>query len=118
VYAINVVHKPNFTGAQLVAQVEEELGKLIKEGVPPAELERARTFLRAQRVGEMQSSYRRAGLLAQYELFDSDPDLINTEMDRLLAVTPAQVQTAAKNLFAPQRKNVLEIVPAPKAEGK
>jgi len=118
VYAINVVHKPNFTGAQLVGQLEEELGKLVKEGVPPAELERARTFLRAQRVGDMQSSYRRARLLAQYELFDSDPGLVNTEMERLFAVTPAQVQAAAKKLFAPQRKNVLEIVPDPQTQAK
>jgi predicted Zn-dependent peptidase len=66
----------------------------------------------------MQSSYRRARLLAQYELFDSNPDLINSEMERLFAVTPAQVQAAAKKLFAPRRKNVLEIVPEPKAEGK
>jgi predicted Zn-dependent peptidase len=118
VYAINVVHKPTFTGAQLVAQLEEELGKLVKEGVPPAELERSRTFLRAHRLGDMQSSHRRARLLGQYELFDSNPDLINTEMERLFAVTPAQVRAAAKKLFAPRRKNVLEIVPELKAEGK
>ena len=118
VYAMSLVHKPNFTGAQILAQVEEELGRIQKEGVTAAELDRVKTFIRAQRVNELQSSIRRATLLGQYELFDKDPDLLNTEMAKYLEVTPEAVQAAARKYFAPQRRNVLEIVPDPKAEAK
>ena len=44
---------------------------------------------------------------------DGDPGLINTELDAMLAVTPEQVQTAAKKYLTAQRRAVLEIQPAP-----
>lgn len=118
VYAMSLVHKPNFTGDQILSQVEEEIARIQKEGVPGAELNRVRTFLRAQRVNELQSPLRRATLLGQYERFDGDPSQINSEMESYLAVTPEAIQAAAKKYLTPARRNVLEIVPDPKAEGK
>jgi predicted Zn-dependent peptidase len=55
----------------------------------------------------------RARMLAQFAVVDGNPELINTELDRLLAVTPAQIQAAAKKYFVPEKRSVLEIVPAP-----
>jgi predicted Zn-dependent peptidase len=123
VYAMSLVHKPNFTGQQILAQVEEELGRIKKEGVPEAEVERARTYLRAQRVTQMQSSIQRATLLGQYELFDGNPDYVNTEMVKILDVTPEAIRAAANKYLTPRTRNVLEIIPqaeapAPPAEAK
>ncbi|MBI4874551.1 MAG: insulinase family protein [Acidobacteria bacterium] len=113
-YALSLVHKPNFTGAQILAQVEAEIARIQKDGVPAAELQRARTFLRAQRMGQLQSSIQRATLLGQYELFDANPDWINTELAGFLEVTPEAIQAAARTYLIPARRNVLEIQP----EGK
>jgi predicted Zn-dependent peptidase len=118
VYAMSLVHKPNFTSAQILAQVEQEIGRIQKDGVPAAELERARTFLRAQRVIQMQSSIQRATLLGQYELFDGHPDFLNTEMAALMRVTPAAIQGVARKYFTPRHRNVLEIVPDSQPEAK
>ncbi|MBI1788389.1 MAG: insulinase family protein, partial [Acidobacteria bacterium] len=82
------------------------------------ELDRARTLQRAQRIGELQSSLRRAMLLAQYEMFDRNPEFIVTELDHFLSVTPPQIQAAVKKYFVPDHRVVLEIVPAPKKEEK
>ena len=112
-YAMNLLHNPKFTGKEIVGQVQDEIGKLQKDGVDLKELERARTFLRAARIKDLQSTLTRATLLAQYEMFDGKPDLITSELDAFLAVTPEQIQAVAKKYLVPERRVVLEIVPAP-----
>ena len=73
------------------------------------ELERARTLLRSERITSLQSSLHRAQLLGQYEILDGKPELINTDLEKFLAVTPAQIQAAAKKYLTPERRSVLEI---------
>jgi zinc protease len=110
-----MLYKPNFSAEQIVQQAQEEIAKLQNELVDPKELERARTLLRSDQITSLQSSLRRAQLLGQYEIFDGKPDLINSEMDKMLAVTPAEIQAAAKKYLTPERRFVLEVVPAPKS---
>jgi len=112
-YAMNLLHNPKFSGKEIVGQVQDEIARIQKEGVDLKELERVRTFLRAARIKELQSTLTRATLLAQYEMFDGKPELITSELDNFLAVTPEQMQAAAKKYLVPERRVVLEIVPAP-----
>jgi zinc protease len=114
-YAMFLLHNPRFTGQQIVAQVEEELTKLREQPVDRAEVDRARTFLRSARISELQSPLNRARLLAQYEMFDGRPEWISEELEEFLRVTPAEIQAAAKRYLVPEKRTVLEIVPAPPA---
>ena len=113
-YAMNLLHNPKFTGKEIVNQVQDEIAKIQNEGVDIKELERARTFLRATRIKDLQSALTRATLLAQYEMFDGNPELIVSELDTFLAVTPEEIQAVAKKYLVPEKRIVLEIVPAPK----
>jgi zinc protease len=113
-YAIFILHNPNFTGKQIVDQVQDEIARLQNEPVSAKELERVKTQLRAGMIQSMQGSLSRAKTLAQYAIADGDPSLINTELDAMLAVTPAQIQAAAKKYLTPDRRAVLEIQPDPK----
>ena len=117
-YAMNLLYNPKFTGKEIVSQVEEEIAKVQRDGVDMKELERARTFLRAARIKELQSSLTRAQLLAQYEMFDGNPALITSELDAFLSVTPAQIQAMVKKYLVPEKRVVLEIVPAPAPKEK
>jgi zinc protease len=117
-YAMDLLYNPKYSAKEIVGQVEEEIGKIQNEGVSMKELERARTFLRAQRITELQSSLTRARLLAQYEMFDGKPELITTELDTFLSVTSEQIQSMAKKYFVPEKRAVLEIVPAPAPKEK
>ncbi len=117
-YALFLLHKPNFTGTQVVAQVQEQIDRLASQAVDARELARAQTQLRASRIQELQSSIRRATLLAQYEMFDARPEWITEELAQFTAVTPAQVQAVAKKYLTESRRAVLEIVPSPKAAEK
>ncbi len=114
-YAMMLLYNPSFHGEDLVKQVEEEIGKIQKDGVADAELDRARTYLRSSRIRQLQSSHNRATLLGKYELLDGKPEYINTELEDYLAVTPAQIQAAAKKYIDPKKRTVLDIVPAPEA---
>ncbi len=111
-YAMMMLYNPAFKGEQIVQQVEEEIGKIVREGVDPKELERARTYFRSARLRQLQSSHNRATLLGKFELLDGNPDYINTEMDEFLAVTPAQIQAVAKKYLDPAKRTVLDIVPS------
>jgi zinc protease len=113
-YAMNLLYNPKFTAKDIVAQIDGEITKVQSEGVPIKELERARTFLRAARIKELQSSLTRATLLAQFEMFDGNPELITSELDTFLAVTPEQIQAMVKKYLVPEKRVVLEIAPAPK----
>jgi predicted Zn-dependent peptidase len=111
-YALFLLYNPSFKADQIVSQVQEEIGKLQNAPVDSKEFERVKTQLRANRVQSMQSSLSRARMLAQYEVFDGKAELINTELDAMLAVTPAQVQAAAKKYLVPEKRAVLEIQPS------
>ena len=112
-----MLYKPNFTAKQIVDQVQDVIDRIQKEGVPPEELQRVRATVRSSSIVQMQSALGRARLLAQYEVFDGNPGLINTELQKFLAVTPAQIQAVAKNYLAANKRSVLQIVPAPKPAG-
>lgn len=113
VYGIFLVHHPNFTGKQIAEQVTEELARIQNDGIGEEELQRARTFMKAQSIRQIQSALRRAHLLGQQELLDGDAGLVNTELDRFLEVTGEQIQAAARKYFQPSARTLLEIVPAP-----
>jgi zinc protease len=115
-YAMFILYNPSFTAKQLVDQVQEEIAKLQDTPVDTKELERVKTQLRAGVIKDMQSSMSRAKALAQYTIADGNPDLINTELDAMLAVTPAQIQAAAKKYLTPDKRAVMEIVPSPSSQ--
>jgi zinc protease len=117
-YAMYLLHNPAYSGGQIAAQVEEEIARVQTEGVEAEELERARTYLRASRIRQLQSSHARAALLGRYELLDGRPELINTEVAGFLAVTPEQIRAAAGRWLDPARRTLLEIVPAAQEESE
>jgi zinc protease len=117
-YAMYLLHNPSYTGAQIVGQIEEEIGRVRTEGVAEEELDRARIYLRASRLRQLQSSHARAALLGRYELLEGRPELINTELAGFLATTPEELRAAAQRWLDPSRRITLEIVPAAQEESE
>ena len=54
----------------------------------------------------------KAVALAGAAVIGKNPDLVNTELDRYLKVTPEDIERVAKEYFVPQRATVLTIKPA------
>ncbi len=112
VYAMYFLYHPGFTGPEIAAQAEAEVGQIAGEGVPHDELARAQTYLRASRIRQLQSTRARAALLGQYEMIDGNPHYINTELNEFLAVTADRIRDAAARYVRPERRTLLDIVPA------
>jgi zinc protease len=98
--------------ARVEALLDEELARVRDEGVTDAELERARNQFRAGFVRGLQTAAGKAEALQRHSLFLGDPRRIETELDRYLAVTRADVQRVAREYLVPDNRAVVLTVPA------
>ena len=98
-FLIMVTAKPGQDMARIEAIVDEELGKLLRDGPTADELERARTNVGAgmvrglERIGGFGG---KSDLLAESQVFHGDPAAWKTSYDRLLAATPANITAAGR----------------------
>lgn len=94
------------THAEANAAIEEEIEKLVQDGVTDEELQKAKNKTEAVMNFEDMSLLSRANNLAYYELL-GDANLINTEWDRYNEVTAADIQRVAKDIFRKENCNTL-----------
>lgn len=114
-YAAFALYKPNYSAAQIVDQIQQEIDRIAKDGVDEQELARVKAVQRFGRISSLQSSLARARLLGQYELLDAKPEMVDQDFTNLFQVTSAQIQAAAKKYLTAARRDVLAIQPAPPA---
>jgi len=58
----------------------------------------------------------KAVALAGAALIGKDPDLVNSQLERYLKVTPEDIERVAKEYFVSQRATILMIKPAAQAK--
>jgi zinc protease len=109
-----IFHKPEFTSDETIAAFDEIIREIQERGISEDELAPVKVKLRADYYsnleGGMGAHMPRFGLmhyLACFTLFDGDPDRINTVLDGFQAVTPAQVQAAARKYLVPANRAIL-----------
>ena len=118
--AVVAIHKPDASSEAVQAIIAAEIERAKSEGVTADELAKVKNQYRLGRFtgsgdGEytsLQMALGRALELAESTMFDGDPSLINTELDRYLAVTPEQVRDVARKYFIAANTAVLYIRPA------
>jgi zinc protease len=93
------------------ALLEEELAKVRDHGVTAAELERAKNQRRAQFIRGLQTAMGKAEALQTYNLFLGDPAHIETDLDRYMAVTVADLQRVAREYLVPGNRAVVLTIP-------
>jgi len=106
------IPKPGRTTQEIRATMQEEIKRLATEGPTPEEMEKLRNTLLNDAVRSRQSTLYRAQRLAEYALYDGDPNLFNTEMERYLAVTPEEIRRAVGKYLLTDNLSVMEVVPA------
>ena len=93
--------------------IDEEVQRMIRDGVTEEELQKARNSREAQLAGRFGTMASRARGLAHYHLYFGDTDLVNTELNNYLKVTREDIQRVAKKYLSPGGRNVLHYpVPA------
>ena len=84
------------------------------EGLAEAEVhevERAIALTESDLVRGLERVSQRADLLSMFELYFDDPNRLNTELDRLRAVTVDEIRAFAKERLGPDNRAVLTYEP-------
>ena len=100
--------------ADVEAAIYAEIAKLQKEGIADWELQKAKNTTRRNFINGLQSSLSRAVSIGQYTVYYNDPNLINTRLDKVTAVTKADVQRVADKYLTAANRTVVTTMPKPK----
>ncbi|WP_346292709.1 pitrilysin family protein [Sphaerothrix gracilis] len=103
---------PNHTVDELAALLAAELEQLQNEPVAATELERIKTQARANLVRSLDSNQGLAARLAEYEAKTGSWRNAFTEIEAIEAVTAADVQQVAQQLFRPENRTVGRLISA------
>ena len=110
---VEAIGQQGVTLDQLDALIDEEVERVKKDGVTEDEYQKALNQQEAEFASGFGTMNSRAKNLARYHLFFGDANLINTELDRYLAVKRDDLQRVAQKYFTKEGVNVLRFpVPA------
>jgi zinc protease len=98
---------------RLEAALRAEIERIAKEGVSADELRRVKAQLIASQVYKRDSVYGQAMEIGAMEMAGIPHTLIDRIIERLSAVTPAQVQAVAQKYFSDDQLTVATLSPLP-----
>ena len=85
-----------------------------KDGIADWELQKAKNTTRRNFINGMQSSLSRAIQMSVWTVYYNDPNLINTRLDKVSAVTKEDVQRVAQKYLTATNRTVVITTPKPK----
>ncbi|MBI3447994.1 MAG: insulinase family protein [Acidobacteria bacterium] len=112
-YGLFVIYKPSIDANGIVSEVQSEIDRIAKEGVPADELERAKVQFRSKVVRGLTSTLDRATRLGIYAAVDGDASRMTTDIPRFLDVSSSDIRQAAASFLVASNRVVIEIQPAP-----
>jgi predicted Zn-dependent peptidase len=105
--------RPGADPKEVEKLIYAEIDKIKAEGITSEELEKIQMQNRSGFVRQMQSTGSRAIQLGQFAVYYSDPNLINTQLEKSLAVTREDVQRVAKKYLVDSNRTVVLTMPKP-----
>jgi predicted Zn-dependent peptidase len=91
--------------------LEAQVADVARLGPSDAEMKKLRTRVSASFVLGLESNFAKAKRLATFELDRGDARLLNTEPDRLLAVTKDDIQRVVAKYLTTSRRSTIEVKP-------
>jgi zinc protease len=110
-FYVTATLRPGIKAEDVEAAVYEEIARLQKEPIADWELQKARNGARRNFINGLQSSLARANSIGQYAVYYGDPNLINTRLDKVSAVTKEDVQRVANKYLVQTNRTVVITVP-------
>ena len=102
--------------AELEEAIEEQVKLIQTELISDKELEKLRNMIESDFVSSNSTMAGIAESLADYHVYQGDTELINTELDKYMAVTKEDIQRVAKTYFNSNNRVVLYYLPKPTGE--
>jgi predicted Zn-dependent peptidase len=111
---VGAIPKPEKGLSKIRETIMQEIHDLAAHGPTAEEMEKIENQLVNDAVRMRQSSLARAQQIAEFALYDGDPNLINTELNELLAVTADQIRHVAGKYLNTDNRALLDVVPTGK----
>jgi predicted Zn-dependent peptidase len=102
---------PGKQPAEVEAAIYAEIERLQREPVADWEMQKIKNSNRAGFLASIRSAQSRATMLSTYKVFYDDPNLINTELERVTSVTKQDVQRVAQKYLQPSKRTVMVVTP-------
>ncbi|MBX3292888.1 MAG: insulinase family protein [Acidobacteria bacterium] len=109
---IGAIPKPEMDVSVIRETIMREIHDLAAHGPTAEDMEKIENQLVNDSVRSRQSSMARAQAIAEFALYDGDPELINTELDELLSITAEQIRHAVGVYLNTDNRALLDVVPA------
>jgi predicted Zn-dependent peptidase len=108
------LYKPNSSADAMLAAMDEEIAKVVKNGVDVATLKRVKTRMLADWNNRLENFLNRADTLAKLQTLWGDANVVNEVPDWIEGVTSADIQRVAAIYLAPANRTVIDRRPVAK----
>lgn len=115
-YTVFALYKPDSSAAALLTAMEEEIARVVREGVDAATLKRVKTRMLADWYNGQESFLDRADRLAKLQTLWGDARVVNRIPGWIEAVSSADVQRAARTYLGKANRSVIDRKPAAAAK--
>ena len=103
--------RPGVKTDDVESAIYAEIERLKKDGIADWELEKAKNTTRRNFINGLQSSLSRAIQMSVWTVYYNDPNLINTRMEKVAAVTKEDVARVANKYLMPTNRTVVITMP-------
>ncbi|HMJ25542.1 MAG TPA: insulinase family protein, partial [Pyrinomonadaceae bacterium] len=110
-FYVTATPRPGKKNEEVEASVYDEIARIQKEPIADWELQKAKSGARRNYINGLQSSLGRANSIGQYAVYYGDPNLINTRIDKVNAVTKEDVLRVANKYLVQTNRTVVITVP-------
>ena len=110
-FRIDVMAAPGADLSALEAAVDDELARVLADGLEPGERERVVAQIETSSVRSLESLHARADRLNQYLMAFGDPDGFERDLDRYRRATDAGVVAWGRSVLDPERRLVMTVLP-------
>ncbi|HSI89051.1 MAG TPA: pitrilysin family protein [Pyrinomonadaceae bacterium] len=109
---VGAIPKPEQDLSRIRSVIMTEIEAIAAHGPTSEEMMKLQNQLINDTVRVRQSSMNRAQQIAEFALYDGDPDLVNSELDELLAIRPEQIRKVVSEYLDTDNRVLLDVVPA------
>ena len=115
-FMVVVTPQQGQTPQRMQQLVDEEIARVVKDGITPRELQRAQNSIRARFLDQLASVNDKADLLNSYNYLVGNPDWAREDAARFDKVTAEDVRRAAERYLQRAGRVTLTVVPEGKRE--
>jgi zinc protease len=108
--AIGAIPKPDRDLSKIRETIMTQIKDLAENGPSAEEMQKLRNQLINDSVRARQSSMLRAQQITEFALYDGEPEIINTELDELLAISGEQIRDAVAKYLNTENRALLDVV--------